>query len=88
LAIVFSLNFAFNNYFLPGDGFSYLIIRNGFNEHMHEGFDYDDAHLESRNLVQDTPLIGLILMPSGPFAFKGIAMLSDLDEEVEIAWEV
>jgi hypothetical protein len=55
---------------------------------MHEGFDCDDAHLESRNLVQDTPLIGFILMPSGPFASKGITMLSNLDEEVEIAWEV
>jgi hypothetical protein len=56
---------------------------------MHEGFDCDDAHLESRNLVEDAwPLIGLILMPSGPFASKGIAMPSDLDEEVQIAWEV
>jgi hypothetical protein len=52
---------------------------------MHEGYDCDDAHLESRNLVEDAwPLIGLILTSSGPFAFEGIAMLSDLDEEVEI----
>jgi hypothetical protein len=55
---------------------------------MHEGFNCDDAHLESRNLVQDTPLIGLILTPSGPFASEGIAMPSEMDEEVEIAWEV
>jgi hypothetical protein len=56
---------------------------------MHEGFDCDDVHLESRNLVEDAwPLIGLILTPSGPFAFEGITMPSNLDEEVEIAWEV
>jgi hypothetical protein len=42
---------------------------------MHEGFDCDDVHLESRNLVEDAwPLIDLILTPSGPFASEGIAI--------------
>ncbi len=31
------------------------------NEHTHEGFDYDVAHLQSRNLAEDLrPLIGSI----------------------------
>ncbi len=49
---------------------------------MHEGFDYDDVHLESWNLVEDFGLVvGLISTPSGPFASKSIVMPSKLDEE-------
>jgi hypothetical protein len=52
---------------------------------MHEGFDCDDVHLKSGNLVKDFGLvIGLILMPIGPFTSKNIATPSDLDEEIEI----
>jgi hypothetical protein len=34
------------------------------------------------------PIIGLILTPNGPSASKNIVTPNDLDEEVEIAWEV
>jgi hypothetical protein len=52
---------------------------------MHEGFDCDDVHLESMNLIKDFgPIVGLISMPSGPFTFKNIATFINLDEEVEI----
>ncbi len=54
----------------------------GLNVHMHEGFDCDDAHLESWNLVEDFGLVvGFISMPSGPFASKSIVTPSKLDEE-------
>jgi hypothetical protein len=50
----------------------------GLNVHMHEGFDCDETHLELRNLVEDFgPIVGLILMPSGPSASKSIAMPDD-----------
>jgi hypothetical protein len=53
---------------------------------MHEGFGCNDVHLELRNLVENSRLVvGLILTPSGPFAFENIATPNDLDEEVEIA---
>jgi hypothetical protein len=53
-----------------------------WNVHMHEGFDYDDVHLESWNLVEDFGLvIGLISTPSGPFASKSIIMPSKLNKE-------
>jgi len=56
---------------------------------MHEGYDCDDVHLESMNLVKYFgPIVGLISSPSGPFASKNTAMFGDLDEEVEIAKEV
>jgi hypothetical protein len=56
---------------------------------MHEGFDCDDFHLESRNLVKNYgPIVGSISTPNGPFAFESIAMPSDLNEEAKIAWEV
>jgi hypothetical protein len=56
----------------------------GLNVHIHEGFDYDDFHLESKNLVEDFgPIVGSILMPSGPFAFESITMPNDLDEEAK-----
>jgi hypothetical protein len=59
------------------------------NEHMHEGFDCDVAHLESRNLAKDLwPLVGLISTLSGPSTSKGIATSRDLDEETKITWEV
>jgi hypothetical protein len=61
----------------------------GLNVHIHEGFDYDGFHLESKNLVEDFgPIVDLILMPSGLFAFESIRMPNDLDEEAKIAWEV
>jgi hypothetical protein len=50
---------------------------------MHEGFDCDDAHLESGNLAKDSKLVvGWILTPSGPSTFESIGMcsLSDLNE--------
>jgi hypothetical protein len=34
------------------------------------------------------PIVGFILTPNGPFAFENIAMPNDLDEDVEIGWEV
>jgi hypothetical protein len=35
------------------------------NEHMHEAFDYNDVHMELRNLTQDSmPLVDSISMPS------------------------
>jgi hypothetical protein len=59
------------------------------NEHMHEDFDCDVAHLKSRNLAEDLgPLVGSISTLSGPSTSKSIATLSDLDEETKIAWEV
>lgn len=59
------------------------------NEHMHEGFDCDVAHLESRNLAKDSrPLVGSISTLSGPSTSKSITMSSDSDEETKIAWEV
>jgi hypothetical protein len=61
----------------------------GLNVHMHDGFDYDDAHLELRNLIKGFgPIVGLILMPNGPSTFESIAMPNDLVEEAKIAWEV
>jgi hypothetical protein len=45
--------------------------------------------LELKNLVNDFgPIVGSILMPSGPFAFESITTPNDLDEEAKIAWEV
>jgi hypothetical protein len=42
----------------------------GLNVHMHKGFNYDDAHLELRNLVEDSgPIVGSILTPNGPSTF-------------------
>jgi hypothetical protein len=59
------------------------------NVHMHEGFDCNDVHLESGNLVKySKPIVGLISMLSEPSTSKSITMPSDLDEEIEIAWEV
>jgi hypothetical protein len=56
---------------------------------MHEGFDCNDVHLESGNLVKySRPIVGLILMLSEPSTFKSITTLSNLNEEAEIAWEV
>jgi hypothetical protein len=53
---------------------------------MHEGFGCNDARLELRNLVENSRLVvGLISMPSEPFASENIATRNDLDEEVEIA---
>jgi hypothetical protein len=61
----------------------------GLNVHIHEGFDFDDFHLESKNLVEDFgPIAGLISMQNGPFAFENITMPNDLDEEAKIALEV
>lgn len=38
------------------------------NEHMPETFDYNDVHMELRNLTKDSrPLVDSIWMPSGPF---------------------
>jgi hypothetical protein len=60
----------------------------GLNVHMHEGFDCDDVHLESKNLVEvSRQVVGLISTTSGPSAFESITTPSDLYEEVEIAWE-
>jgi hypothetical protein len=56
---------------------------------MHDGFDCDDVHMELGNLVEDYRLVvSSILIPSWPYASKSIAMPNDLDEEIEIAWEV
>jgi hypothetical protein len=39
----------------------------GLDGHTHEGFNCDDVHLESRNLVEDFGLVvGSILTPNGP----------------------
>jgi hypothetical protein len=39
-----------------------------FNEHMREAFDYNDVHMELRNLTKDSrPLVNSISMPSEPF---------------------
>lgn len=59
------------------------------NVHMHQGFDYDDVHLKLGNLTKDSRLvINLILMPNEQSTFESIAMPSDLDEKVKIAWQV
>jgi hypothetical protein len=61
----------------------------GLNVHMHERFDCDDAHLRSKNLVEDSGLVvGSILTPNGPSTSKSIATPSDLYGEAKIAWEV
>jgi hypothetical protein len=37
---------------------------------MHETFDYNDVHMELKNLTKDSrPLVDIISMPSGPFPF-------------------
>jgi hypothetical protein len=59
------------------------------NVHMHQGFDCDDVHLKLGNLTKDFRLVvHLILRPNEPSTFENIAMPNDLDDEVEIAWEV
>jgi hypothetical protein len=56
---------------------------------MHEGFDYDDAHLESGNLTKDFGLlVGSISTLNGPFTFESIATPDDFDEKAKNAWEV
>jgi hypothetical protein len=56
---------------------------------MHDSFDCDDVHMELRNLLEDSRVVGSsILMPSRPCAFKSIVMPNDMHEEIEIAWEV
>jgi len=61
----------------------------GLNVHMHEGFDCDDAHLKSENLVEDFGLVLVsILTPNGPSTFESIAMPGDLYGEAKIVWEV
>jgi len=53
----------------------------GLNMYMHEGFDCDDVHLESRNLVKDYGSVaGSISTPNGSFAFESITMSNDLNE--------
>ncbi len=52
------------------------------NVHMHEDFDCDDVHLESRNLAEDFgPLVGSILTLTKPSTYESIATPSDLDKE-------
>jgi len=52
------------------------------NVHMHEDFDCDDVHLESRNLAKDFgPLVGSILTLTKPSTYESIATPSDLDKE-------
>jgi hypothetical protein len=61
----------------------------GLNVHMHDGFDYDDVHLELRNLIKGfRPIVGLVSMPNGPSTFESITMPNDLDEEAKNVWEV
>jgi hypothetical protein len=61
----------------------------GLNVHMHEGFDYDDVHLESKNLAEDSKqVVGLISTTNGPSTLESITTGIDLYEEVNIAWEV
>jgi hypothetical protein len=56
---------------------------------MHEGFDWNDAHLESGNLVKySRPIIGLILMLNEPSTSKSITTPSNLDEGTKITWQV
>jgi hypothetical protein len=56
---------------------------------MHDNFDCDDVHMELGNLTKHSGLlISSILMPSWPFASKSIALPNDLDEKIEVAWEV
>jgi len=59
----------------------------GLNVHVHEGFDCDDVHLESKNLVEDSRQVVALISTSGPSTFEIIATLRDLYEEVEIALE-
>jgi hypothetical protein len=61
-----------------------------FGLNVHEGFDCDDAHLELNNLIKDSRwlVVGSISTLSRPSAFESIVVLSELDEEVKIAWEV
>jgi hypothetical protein len=59
------------------------------NEHMHDAFDSNDAHLEFGNLLEDSmPHVGLISTPSGLSSFKSIVTPIDLDVEAKITWEV
>jgi hypothetical protein len=59
------------------------------NVHMHEGFDCDGVHLESRNLTKDSrSIVGLISMPIEPFAPKNNVTPNDLNEETKITPEV
>jgi hypothetical protein len=59
------------------------------NVHMHEGFDCDGVHLESRNLIKDSrSIVCSISTPIEPFASKNITTPSDLNEEIKITWEV
>jgi hypothetical protein len=61
----------------------------GLNVHMHEDFDCDDVHLESRNWVKDyEPVVGSISTPNAAYAFGSIATPNDLNEEAKFAWEV
>jgi hypothetical protein len=60
----------------------------GLNVYMHEGFDCNDVHLESKNLTGDFRQVVGLISTSGPSAFESIATLSDLYEEVKITWEV
>ncbi len=61
----------------------------GLNVHMHDKFDYDDVHVKLGNLFEDSRLVfSSILMASSPYASKSIAMPNDLDENIEITWEV
>jgi len=61
----------------------------GLNVHMHEGFDCDDAHLKSENLVEDFgPVFVSTLTPNGLSTSESIAMPGDLYGEAKIAWEV
>jgi hypothetical protein len=61
----------------------------GLNGCMHEGFNYDDVHLESGNLIEDFgQVVRSILTPNGPSAFESITTPNNLDEETKIAWEV
>jgi hypothetical protein len=60
-----------------------------FNVHMNDGFDCDDVRVELRNLVEDFGLVvNSIFIPSQPSASKSVGMPNDLDEKIEIAWEV
>jgi hypothetical protein len=56
---------------------------------MHEGFNCHGVHLESGNLTKDSrSIVGSISTPIEPFASKYITTPSDLNEEIEITWEV
>jgi hypothetical protein len=59
------------------------------NVHMHEGFDCDGVRLEFGNLTKDfRSIVGSISTPIEPFASKTIVTPNDLNEEIEITWEV